>query len=223
MIKNIFNYLSCLGLLIFLSSCASNKFIVSDVTRHHSIMNNFRGSFVIEPAKNNDRTLAFLSYAEMVSAQLENIGLTSLVSNDQKPDYIITLDWEIEGPSPDFKSRDSSFFYSFGYGGPYNNLGYGVGYPYTGLSKTKQLYVRRVNLVIYKSNKGLIDGADRIFESTAVSTGSKSQINPVMPFIIAAIFNEFPGDSGSTKSIKLTIPEDLDAFSSDSTKSRLSQ
>ena len=51
---------------------------------------------------------------------------------------------------------------------------------------------------------------DRVFEGRAVSSGLNGQIEPVMPYILDAIFQEFPGRSGETKTVSVAVPENIE-------------
>jgi hypothetical protein len=50
----------------------------------------------------------------------------------------------------------------------------------------------------------------RVFEGRAVSSGVNPQIEPVMPFILDAIFQEFPGRSGETKVVSVQVPAEVE-------------
>ncbi len=60
------------------------------------------------------------------------------------------------------------------------------------------MYTRRVDLVLYDGMTYNTENPTRVFEGSAVSTGTNGQIDPVMPYIVQAIFDQFPGASGET-------------------------
>ena len=66
----------------------------------------------------------------------------------------------------------------------------------------------RVELAIYEGASYNTENPKRIFEGTAVSTGTNGQINPVMPYIVQAIFDQFPGASGETRTVRIEVPPD---------------
>jgi hypothetical protein len=54
---------------------------------------------------------------------------------------------------------------------------------------------------------------ERVFEGRALSEGLNGQLSPVMPYILEAVFKDFPGSSGSTKTVKVEVPANVDAAS----------
>jgi hypothetical protein len=49
-----------------------------------------------------------------------------------------------------------------------------------------------------------LDGTDRVlFEGRVQSTGREREIARVMPYMITAMFNNFPGESGVTKVVTI--------------------
>lgn len=211
------------GLVVFgLAACASPKYVVSDVTRHHSLPRAPSGETfaVVAAEENQDESLAFGAYADLISQRLSGLGLRTFNGESATPDIVVTLSWEIEGPSPDVKSRNSGFGYGFGFGNRYSRFGYGYGYPSESRTSTKQMFVRRVEVVIYDGMTYNTENPERVFEGSAVSTGTNGQIDPVMPYIIQAIFDQFPGASGETKTVRIEVPPDSAAVQTGQFSSR---
>ncbi len=205
-----------------LAACASPKYVVSDVTRHHSLPRAPSGETFAVVAIDDDQeeSLAFDAYAELISQRLSGLGLSAFNGERASPDLVVTLKWSVEGPSPDIKSRDSGFDYGFGFGNRYSHFGYGVGYPTGSTTSTKQLYVRRVDLVIYDGKTYNTENPKRVFEGSAASTGTNGQIDPVMPYIVQAIFEHFPGASGETKTVRIEVPPESEAVTTGRYSSR---
>lgn len=211
------------ALVVFgLAACASPKYVVSDVTRHHSLPRAPSGeTFVVVAAEEDqDESLAFSAYADLISQRLSGLGLRGFNGDSATPDMVVTLSWEIEGPSPDIKSRNSGFGYGFGFGNRHSHFGYGFGYPSESRTSTKQMFVRRVELIIYDGKTYNTENPKRVFEGSAVSTGTNGQIDPVMPYIIQAIFDQFPGASGETKTVRVEVPADSAAVQTGQVSSR---
>ena len=210
-LKNIMT--ACIA-AIGLAACASPKYVVSDVTRHHSMPRAPSGeTFVVVASEGNqDESLAFTAYAGILEQHLSRLGLRPFGGEASNPDLVVTLNWSIEGPSPDVKSRGDGFGYSLGYGYGYrrSHFGYGFGYDsgYGNRTMTRQMFVRRVELAIYEGASYNTENPKRIFEGTAVSTGTNGQIDPVMPYIVQAIFDQFPGASGETRTVRIEVPPD---------------
>lgn len=205
-----------------LAACASPKYVVSDVTRHHSLPRAPSGeTFAVVAAEDaQDESLAFGVYADLISQRLSSLGLSTFGGERATPDMVVTLSWDIEGPSPDVKSRNSGFGYGFGFGNRYSRFGYGYGYPSENRTSTKQMFVRRVEVVIYDGMTYNTENPKRVFEGSAVSTGTNGQIDPVMPYIIQAIFDQFPGASGETKTVRVEVPPESAAVQTGQYSSR---
>ncbi len=60
-----------------LAACASPKYVVSDVTRHHSLPRAPSGETfaVVASEDNQDESLAFNAYADIVERQLSSLSL----------------------------------------------------------------------------------------------------------------------------------------------------
>lgn len=212
-------------ILIFgLSACVSPKYVVSDITRHHSLPLTPSGEsfIVVSSDEEQEESLAFEVYAALVSQRLSALGLTPFNGESATPDLMVTLKWSVEGPSPDVKSRSTGVGAGFGYGFGYRDgpLGYGFGSPYENRTSTKQIYVRHVDLVIYDGMTYNTENPTRVFEGSAVSTGTNGQIDPVMPYIVQAIFDHFPGASGETRTVRVEVPPDSEAVNTGHFNSR---
>ena len=205
-----------------LAACVSPKYVVSDITRHHSLPRTPSGeSFVIVSTDDEqEESLAFDAYAGLITQRLSGLGLKAFNSESATPDLVVTLKWSVEGPSPDVKSRSTGFGYGFGYGYRHGHLGYGYGDPYSNRTSTKQMYVRKVDLVIYDGMTYNTENPTRVFEGSAVSTGTNGQIDPVMPYIVQAIFDQFPGASGETRTVRIEVPPDSEAVNTGQYSSR---
>ena len=205
-----------------LAACVSPKYVVSDITRHHSLPRAPSGeSFVIVSTDDEqEESLAFDAYAGLITQRLSGLGLKSFDGESATPDLVVTLKWSVEGPSPDVKSRSTGIGYGFGYGHRYGHFGYGYGDPFENRTSTKQMYVRKVDLVIYDGMTYNTENPTRVFEGSAVSTGTNGQIEPVMPYIAQAIFDQFPGASGETRTVRIEVPPDSEAVNTGQYNSR---
>ena len=194
--------------VLALSACTSTKYVVSDVTRFHELpMSGDGASFAIAPVNEDQQTsLAFKTFSDVVVDALQARGLREFSGEGSTPDYVVTFTYEVDGPSPDTYSRYGAGRYGFGYGfgyyGRYGGIGYGPGSDV----KTKQIYIRRVDLDIFEGPTYGTDSAKRVFEGHAVSEGTTNQVEPVLPYMIQAIFRDFPGASGESIIVKVEVP-----------------
>ena len=168
-------------------------------------------SFAIVAADDEQRqSLAFKQYASQLNTRLSALGLQqySGLNGPVEADYVVTLKYSVAGPSPDVEGRRGSFSMSFGYGHYGRPFGYGamLDPTYNDRTDTTQLFVRRVELDIYKGGDYGTDKQERIFEGRAVSQGRNGHVEAIMPFILDAILRDFPGVSGRTLTISIEIP-----------------
>lgn len=211
MLRHFASVVVCLGGLV---ACTLPKYVVSDVTRHHSLPVTPSGqTFAIFAIDDEQETsLAFKGYAQIVSDYLSSVGLTPSSSEDVSPDLAVTLNYSVDGPSPDFRARSTSFTVGFGHYSHRNHFGSYYRHPNGDMyGNTKQVYTRRVDLDIYDGGSYGGDSPNRVFEGDALSLGTNGQLEPVMPYILRALFIDFPGASGSTKTIRVEIPPEAEA------------
>jgi Domain of unknown function (DUF4136) len=204
-----------------LSACVSPRYVTSDVTRFHALPAAPSGQTfaIVALDKEQEQSLEHKQYADMLNAKLTAMGLKQATGGPSKADFAVTLKYSVEGPSPDVRSRNTSVSIGYGFGGP--RWGWAGAYDpmYDSYANTQQVYVRRVELNMYKG--GSFGGAspERVFEGRALSEGLNGQIVPVMPYILDALFKDFPGASGSTKTVRVEVPRDVDAAATASSPS----
>ncbi|MCB2107646.1 MAG: DUF4136 domain-containing protein [Rhodobacteraceae bacterium] len=193
-----------------LSACVGPRYVTSDVTRFHTLPASPSGqTFAIVAAdKDQEQSLAFRQYADLLNANLTQVGLRQFSGEAGKPDYVVTLTYNVEGPSPDVRTRNFSVSMGYGYWGRHWGLN-GAYDPWgSSYSNTQQVYTRRVNLDIYKGATWGTSNPEKVFEGRALSEGLNGQVEPVMPYIIDAFFKDFPGSSGSTRTVRVEVPPD---------------
>ncbi len=195
-----------------LSACASTKYVVSDVTRFHTLQNQNSGqTFAIVAADDEQQqSLAFKQYADQLNTKLSALGLRQYTGSTgpAEADYVVTLKYSVAGPSPDVEGRGSNFSVGFGYGHYGRPFGYSAMYDpfYNDRTETTQLFVRRVELDIYKGATYGGDNPERVFEGRAVSQGRNGHVEAVMPYVLDAILKDFPGTSGKTRTVSVEVP-----------------
>ncbi len=219
MIKRMIAAVFVLGAL---SACASTKYVVSDVTRFHALPQaNADQTFAIVAAdEEQEQSLAFKQYADQLNAKLSARGFRQYAGakSPAEADLVVTLKYSVTGPSPDIEGRGSNFHWSLGYGYFDRPFGYGARYAPYSRTETTQLFIRRVELDMYKGSTFGTDNQERVFEGRAVSQGRNGQIEAVMPYIIDAILENFPGASGKTQTVSIEVPPDVDLSPSRSTR-----
>jgi len=198
-----------------LAACASPKYVVSDVTRFHNLPSAPAGqTFVIATLDaEQGQSLAFRGYADAVTAKLAGMGLKPGTGSIENSDYVVTVSYSVRGPTPDIESRTSNWSFGAGYGGwGHHSGGFGsIGYSpdFDSYTDTRQIFVRQVELNIYRGATYNTPKRERVFEGRAISAGQNGQIEPVLPYIMDAMFKDFPGRSGETQRVSVRVPDEM--------------
>ena len=185
------------AIVMLLAACAGQ--VTSQVTRFHqgSLPSGETIAVVAgDPSKQN--SLEFSAYARIVAAKLFQIGYR-VVPADARPQLLAKMDYSVGPAETKVKSWPRSFVhyrFSYGYYYPYYYGTYWDGpevYSYT-------VYPRALDLSIVRAN------GESLFEGHVKSIGREQNINEVIPYLIEAMFHNFPGESGVTKVV--TIQKD---------------
>lgn len=229
--KRIFAALFVLGLTASLAGCATTKTVVADVTRFHTLGAGVQGKTfaIVAVDPEQERSLAFHNFGDAINARLSAIGMQQYTGNagPTAADYVVTLQYAVTGPTPDVRTRGwygPRFGFSYGHWGRHWGYGVGYGFPYDPFwdddiyIDTRQTYVRRLELDIYKgATYG--GGKERVFEGRAISAGLNGQIEPVIPYMLEAVFRDFPGQSGRTTTVRVEVPPDIERNTSATARS----
>ena len=71
-----------------------------------------------------------------------------------------------------------------------------------GENRGETVYARRVSLVLEDATSG-----ERLYEGRAVSVGKSGDLARVMPHLLEALFDNFPGTSGTSNEFKKKIED----------------
>ncbi len=211
--------LGIVAAVTLVAACGTTQ-IASDVARFHRLPAPQGETFRIVPADDAKKgSLEFDAYAAQVTSKLVQAGFRPADANST-PTYDVRLDYMISGGKEKIASRPgfgpsfhSSLYYGPGwgrYGGFHGRHGYhydpfydpyfyGAGfsepevYSYT-------VYTRKLNLDIVKTA-----GGDKLFEGRVESVGADNRLPEVMPYLVQAMFTNFPGNSGVTQRVKIDV------------------
>lgn len=190
-----------LGALV--AACAG-KF-ESDVARFHKLERPAGETIRIEPKDQaNLGSLEFEQYASIVRGYLVDLGYRPTADN---PDIVVKVDYSISDGEERIRSRPGyysgfhsgfgfrrhSFFHS-GFHYPHGFYGNQV-YSYT-------VYTRRLEMDMVNAASGA-----SLFEGRAVSQGRDPRLPEVMPFLVQAMFTNFPGESGVTHLVEIKLAD----------------
>lgn len=188
-------------LAVVLSGCATTPPMVrSDVTAFHQWPQTVADkSFSFAPRAGAAASLENQSYEQLIGDRLLARGFTrkpsggALIVNfdaDIKPREV-----KVSEPVDPWPYRDPFWPYrGWGGWGPYP---YGWG-PWYERSYTIQVFTRTLRVNIEQGGK-------RVFEATAVSEGTTKELPTIMPYLVASVFEGFPGESGKTRRVELPL------------------
>lgn len=204
-----------LGLLCLLVSslggCVTFP-LEGSVTRFHTLDESPK-TFAIFPLEDQQDSLEFRSYAKNVAYELNAKGWRETVA--ERADVAIFLEYQIGGKTvtrsyPILKQVPSGSTVTTGTisstGQIQATTTQATTLAVTNESYTATVFSRRVSLKMFslptwRATKKM----EPVFEGTINSTGTTGQLPVVMPTLIRALLQEFPGKSGSTVNVKLPI------------------
>lgn len=183
-----------IGIVLMLSGCASQ--VTSEVTRFHRVAPPQGETIAIVPTnKAMKGSLEFARYAALVAIKLSAIGYT--VVDSGTPQLFAKVDYSVgagETRIQAWSGRYVHYHFYYGHLHPYYMGAYWDEpsvYAYT-------VYPRRLNVDIVRSGDGTM-----IFEGKVKSYGIQDSLTEVMPYLIDAMFQNFPGESGVTRVVTI--------------------
>lgn len=207
--------------LVFSSGCAMST-VRTTTTTFHAPGHEARGSIVVVSAEENgNNSLEFQTYKSKIEAKLIANGyvITNEVGN---ADFVAVVSYGIDsgkasnvavpifGQTGGGTTFSSGTVYGSGKSASYSGTTYTM--PTYGVVGTSNMsvtnYTRAVAIdVLDKENKA--DGSvTKKYELRAKSTGSCGSISAVFDPILEAMFKDFPGTNGKSKTIE--IPAEID-------------
>lgn len=195
MIKNTF--ILVLG-IIFLSGCSSS--IKSNVTRFHQLPPANGDSIeVVSLDPTLQQSIEFGTYAQMVGKKLGDVGYTPPENNRSR--YIAELGYSIVPLGETVIENRSPVSVGVGVGsgsrrGTSMGVGISTGF---GSSNTELQYVSRLTMNIIDLTTG-----NRLYEGHVENISRGQSLSQTMPLLIDALFQDFPGESGTSNVVKVT-------------------
>jgi len=178
-----------------LTGCSKN--IVSEVTRFHSLpAPNLETIEVIPLDDNLRKSLEFGQYAELVGQYLGRHGYKP---PSHSPSQLIARIGYLARPANDGMDSGprSSVGIGIGSGGRRSSVGVGISIP-LGQDKIPQDKIRRLTLEIIQRSDGI-----KLYEGQVTSRG-KENMPLIMPYLVDALFTDFPGENGASNTVKIT-------------------
>lgn len=203
---NFSRWIAALAVMTFVSGCT--PIVSSDVVTFHDSPMPAGETIRVEAIDpNKEGSLEFRNYATLISEELHKIGYNP-VQGTADADLIAEVDYSVQlGPTnvtvdPGMNYARYHFYagryYDPFYFGMYDNFGaFG---PQT-YSTTTYERVLQLNIVETSGER------QRIFEGRVQSAGQQALLPEVMPYLITAMFRNFPGENGMTKVVTIEADE----------------
>ena len=194
--------LIAIGITVALVACATPTGRTEITTFHQwtSPANNRKSFELVRLAAQKD-SLEHANYEAALRQVLLDDGFVETLPAR----YRVTLEYSVT-------QRDASAPRggpAIGLGGIFGGgLGVSIGVPIGGIggiggNNNAPTFARTVKLMI---DDAQIAGSQRVWESTGQNVGPTPALTEVMPAMIRAILTDFPGISGTTRSIEITEP-----------------
>lgn len=203
--RNIFLVL----LLVMLGGCAT---IETRVSAFHELEQSISGvTYAVVPSKEQEGSLEFQSYANLVKSELKKRGMTEAPFDQAK--YAIFMFYGIDdgkqvvssypifGQTGTGSSHTTGTVTSYGNTASFSGTTYKT--PTFGVvgsgARTDSVFKRYLNIDIVDIGKSSAGKVQKVYEVKAISSGSTGQLAPIMPAIIRSVFEDFPGKSGVSR------------------------
>jgi hypothetical protein len=157
-----------------------------------------------DPAK--AQSLEFRSYARLIGAELNKLGYSFVEDPTAQTTLVAEVDYAVElGPTNVRLEPPMRPFvrYHFHYGRFYDPFYFGLdNYSLPEVVSTPS-YLRNFTMTIVENT----EARPRLFEGRVQSRGQQNQLPDIMPYLITAMFSNFPGESGVTKVVTIEMDE----------------
>jgi hypothetical protein len=189
----------------------------SNISVFHDLPPTAGFGYATLPLKGQEGSLEHKSYEQLVKAELNKRGYREV--SVAEADILVFLDYgidsgrEVVSSYPIIGQTGTSSSYTTGtvtsYGGyatysgtTYNTPTYGV--VGTG-TQSGTVFTRFLRLDFVDRAQLAAGKVQKRYEAKVISAGSSGQIAAVMPTMIKALFEDFPGTSGSTRRVNVPV------------------
>lgn len=187
--------------LLVAAGCASP--VRTDVRAFHQWPEGGERSFRLVRPPEQAASLEFAEYDRIVGQALEQAGF----SRSATPRFDVRYDVGVEQRVLVFPDPGPVFVPSIGYGS--GGWGWGGGlrmvYPIGGAPRSQVVFDRRLRVEI--DERAGTAAPRRVWEGTAVSSGSTGDLTVILPLMARSLLQDFPGPSGITRRVELPMPE----------------
>ncbi|WP_255991242.1 DUF4136 domain-containing protein [Chitinolyticbacter albus] len=202
-------------LALLLTACATPQF-VADVHVRHDLTEPFAGKrFTFQRGAAQSQSLLQREVETRVSDALAAQGLTP-VEREADADWLVALDYGVD----DGKTvvTQQPVWGTVGYGIYYQRINTGNGvvlvpsyFPETGIvgsvPVTHIVYTRHLSVDILDHQQLRDGGFAKRYEGSASNASSDNAFDPALPWLTQALFQFFPGFSGTTREVRFDLPQ----------------
>lgn len=186
--------------------------VTSNVEVFHQLKPSVVLTYNLMPFKEQESKLEYATYANKVKEQLDAKGF--IEASSDKADVVVFIEYGIDDGKEVISSYPiwgqtgvaSSTTYgnisAYGNTGKYsgttyNTPSYGVVGSGTSSDTVYKRYLKleMIDNKVYLATKKL----KNTYEAKVISVGSTNSLTRIMPYMIRSLFDEFPGESGTTK------------------------
>lgn len=193
-------FLVAIVVTVMLAACGP-RLVQTDVTRFTASPSGpAPGTVTIVPTPDQRGSLEFQSYAEMVAQELSQQGFQPVPADTVPPPaYEVRLGWGVNDPVTEIHSSPGTVFGGTSVFGSRSGFGLGIGIPLghdTRIDSTTA-YPKWLQVRMWAA------GGESVFEGRAVTEALGTSVQPAMPYLIEAVFTNFPGRSGTTERVRI--------------------
>ncbi|WP_034300650.1 DUF4136 domain-containing protein [Herbaspirillum sp. RV1423] len=188
---------------ILLAGCAST--ISSDVTAFHAWPADLKDkSFVFTPTRDQEGSLEYRNYEQLIRAELLRLGFADAVSAKTARLKVAFSYGMQAGTVVVTEPAYDPFWYGPGWHRSWGPWGPGPFYdPFWSppmQTTTFPVLQRRLYLTITRA-----DNDQKLYEVTVDSEGREATLPMAMPYMVRSAFSDFPGPSGVSRHVELKL------------------
>jgi hypothetical protein len=168
------------------------------VTRFNQFAGPPMGTFSIEPTPEQAGSLQFTSTASLLSAELRRIGFAPAAPGTPA-DYVVAYTATQTAFNAGKERGPVDVGVGVGGGSRGTSVGVGIGFNLGSGGNSGAGYINKLSVTMERP-----DGP-RVFEGHASAMSNSQGLTDIMPYLMRAIFTDFPGENGSSGTINVEL------------------
>lgn len=175
-------------------------------------------TYAFAPLPEQEGTLEYGAYEDLVRAKLAEHGWTEVPR--ESADVVVVFQYYIDNGQPRMVtvptwgqtgvsgSRTTGTVTSYGGMSTYSGTTtYTPTYGVTGyVPVTTTVFTRRLDLYVFQRPQDAAAKPRPVYEGKVLSQGSTGILSSIMPYMVRALFEEFPGESGGVRNVEYYAP-----------------